>query len=449
MKQVISLSLAFLIMFMVPLNNTKAYFNDSVDILAESSLLVNIDNGQILIKKNSDKKMYPASLTKIITAIIVLENVQDIDGTQYTAKSDFLNEFKGINISNAGIKSGETLNVRQLLYAILLQSANEAANILADNVFNDRDEFISKMNERVNELGATNTNFVNAHGLFDENQYTTADDLYILTKHAMTIPVFNEISSSSSFDMPQTNKQPARRFTTTVLMQDRLRGGKYYMNYVKGIKTGSLSESGRCLVTTAKINGSSYMLVILNSPMVDENGTRYPDNKSFVDSINIYEWTKNNLKNITVAETDIAITEINIKLSNKNDFTLLYPADNFFVSIPKNSDESVVQKKITLNEGIKAPLKSGDILGKSEFLIFGDVVGSVDLKVGEDIDISYPLLVIDLIQNAFSSIWTRIIIVAVLIALFIYIYVTIKTNKQNMKRRKIKRSKKYKNIKSL
>ena len=442
MKKKISLILTLIIL--ISTNATVAYaaynINEiGVPIEAESVLLMNTDNGQTLLKKNSDKRMNPASLTKIMTAIVVLEHYKDknIDEETITAKAGLFNEFKGINISNADIRSGEVLTVRQLLYCIMLQSANEAANILADQVGGNTEGFAQIMNDTAKRIGANNTNFVNAHGLYNENHYTTAEDMAIISKHAMTLPGFMDIVSTSTYKIPQTNKHEPRTLTTTVLLQDKTRGAQYYKPYVKGIKTGTLPEAGRCVVTTATKNGVNYLLVVLNAPL---STTASPQNKSFTDTINIYEWAFKNLNSLKVADKNEAITEMPLKLASGKDFLLVYPKDDFLVSVPDGANESAIKKVFEMPEIIKAPIEQGQIIGKCEFVLFDEVVGSVELIANEKIEVSYPLLIMDTIKRGFSSVWAKIVLGIVVVFAGVYLFSMVKAN-QN-KERKIKRSKK-------
>lgn len=431
MKKIILSLTIFILLINFNFKDVKANYKPDINILAESYLLINMDNEQTLLEKDIDKKMYPASLTKIMTAIIVLENVNDIDQTTFTATQGLFDEFFGLDISNADIRIGETLTVRQLLYASLLQSANEAANILAYNVGDKNiDKFVKMMNNKAKEIGANNTNYVNPHGLFSENQYTTASDLYKITKYALSIPIFKEIVSKSKYPVPQTNKHEPRILSTTLLMQDKNNGGKYYRSYIKGVKTGTLPEAGRCLVTSAEINKSNYICIVLNSPLKDAAGKPYQDNMSFIDSINMYEWLQSSLKTEKVAETDKAITETNIQLSKNKDHVLLYPDKNFSLLIPKDSNESVIKKNIILNENLKAPIKSGQIIGKCQFLLFDKVLGEVNLISSENIDVSYVLLIADIIKRALSSIWAKIISILIIFSIALYIITMIKTNKK-------------------
>ena len=158
-----------------------------------------------------------------------------------------------------------------LLHGLMIRSGNDASLVLADYVCNgDINQFVEMMNQKAQELGCQDTHFTNPHGLHDENHYTTARDLYLITKYAMTLPNFMEISSKVSYVLPATNKQETRRITTTNHLINQNAEGNYYYMYAKGIKTGAHDQAGYCLVSTAIRNGYSYMCVALGAPSVDE-----------------------------------------------------------------------------------------------------------------------------------------------------------------------------------
>lgn len=176
----------------------------SLGIEAESCILIDSRTGQVLYSQNADKSgIYPASTTKIMTAIVALENA-DLDHVM-TASQAAINDI-GEGGMNIGIMAGEKICFIDLLNAMLVCSANEAANIIAENVASSREEFISMMNKRATELGALNTNFVNTCGIHNSKHYTTARDMAIIARHAMTIPTFREIVKKDHYDMPITNK---------------------------------------------------------------------------------------------------------------------------------------------------------------------------------------------------------------------------------------------------
>ena len=201
-KKTISLLLVILL-FWAPVYSCSASATEislGVDVTAEAAYIVNTNTGRVVYQKNATKQMYPASCTKIMTAALALEMCPDPMNTIVTVPNGVWNEFDGINISNAGLAGSEEMTMYDLICCMLLQSANEAASTVAH--FYGRDDFISKMNMKARYLGCTGTNFVNPHGLYNAEHYTTAEDLYKITEWAMTVPYFMEIASMARYTLP-------------------------------------------------------------------------------------------------------------------------------------------------------------------------------------------------------------------------------------------------------
>ncbi|MDF2567049.1 MAG: D-alanyl-D-alanine carboxypeptidase, partial [Oscillospiraceae bacterium] len=294
---------ACLAVFSIFLSSIPAYaaFTPTHPVNSQAAYMVNTDTGTVIYEKNADKRMYPASLTKIMTAIIAMEQTKDLDKTVVTAPSYIFDELYGQNASNADIRQGEKVTMRDLLYACILPSACEAGSIIADYIGKGSiPDFTAMMNEKAKELGATGTNFVNAHGLFDASQYTTAKDMYLITKYAMSVPGFLEIAGTYKHTMKATNKHSEKRniYHTNLLLKNN-GTNPYYYPYAKGIKTGTLDESGRNLISIASKDGYNYLLVTLGAPMSDPSGKILCYN----DAINLYEWAFSRFKVKAILKT--------------------------------------------------------------------------------------------------------------------------------------------------
>ena len=194
--------------------------------------------------------------------------------------------------------TNEKVNYNDLLYALLLPSACEAANIIAYNLGNGNiNEFVKMMNDKAAELGCNDTTFANAHGLHDENQLTTASDMSKIVQYAMTLPKFMEIASTTQYTLEPTEVHKTGTFlkhTNAMLQKD----SQYYYKYAMGIKTGTLDEAGRCLVSTAEKDGVKYLVVSMNAPMTDNDGNSVFYN--CVDHTTLYEWAFNKLVNTKI-----------------------------------------------------------------------------------------------------------------------------------------------------
>ena len=192
-KKLFCVLLCLTFSFLIILPSASAYTPTNFDIDAEGALLINTDTGNIIYTKNADKRLYPASLTKLMTALVLYENTEDIDSETITVSQYAINSLQGTDSSVGGLKVGEVLTVRQMLYVLLLSSANDGANAIAEHVSGSIEDFCKKMNDKAAALGMTNTHYVNAHGLHDDEHYTTVNDMYKLTTAFLAVDILRDI----------------------------------------------------------------------------------------------------------------------------------------------------------------------------------------------------------------------------------------------------------------
>lgn len=431
------LSIFVLISFISSFKINAVSFTPNSEIYSEAVYLKNLDTGEVIYQKNADKKEYPASLTKIMTAILVLENVDDIDNTMVTAPPYVFDELYKTGASTADFRPNETASVKDLMYGMILQSACEAASILADYVGGGSvSKFVQMMNDKAKSLGATSTNFTNPHGLFDENQYTTAHDMAIITEYAMSLSRFNEIADTKTYTIGPSNKHTEPRTVShTNLMLDKVKGGEYYYPYVKGIKTGTLDEAGRCLVSSASKDGYNYLLVTLNAPLKDADGNNKYYN--FMDAITLYEWAFKYFKNTVLLQSSEEVGEVPVRFSSGNDYVLVCPKDSFSALWPSTLDTSAIQRVINLEQEVDAPVKKGDKLGTMELKLSGETLFKVDLVAKDGVERSELEYNLYLAKQFISSTWFKAT-VALIVALII-LYLIIHGISSKKKRRKIKK----------
>ena len=273
-----------------------ATYTPDVSLYSKAYMLINLDDNSypVVAEKNQNEKMYPASLTKIVTAMVTIENVDDLQ-QEVTVSKEAFDILLGTGAQVAGLKVGDTLTVEQLLYLTMVHSACDATEVLAEFVGGTRAAFVQKMNEYVKSLGCENTNFVNPDGLHDENHYTTAADMAKIALAAIHNPTFTKIADTVEYEYN------GQKFYHTNLM---LRKGfvSYYYKYAKGIKTGSTEEAGYCVVTTASKDGYNYLAVVLGAPVIDYNKDGYVEKCSFIDAATLFDWAFSQLKYSTVLE---------------------------------------------------------------------------------------------------------------------------------------------------
>ena len=408
---------------------------------ADVVLLVNTDSETVIFNKNADKKTAPASITKIVTCMLVLENCEDLT-TPLTCKRECLDGLYAQNAATIGILPGETLTVHDLLYALMLPSAADAANILADYIGGGIDNFVVMMNEFVKKLGCEDTNFINAHGL-DEGggNITTANDLYKITKYALQNPTFKEITGTLRYQIAPTEKYPYVRYlnNTNKMMNPAYKD--YYNKYISGVKTGTTAEAGRCVVSTASKNGYNYMLIVMNAPQYDIDGDNVEENVAFTESKKIYEWAFENIVLTKVTDITDVVTVVDVKYNWKVDHLRLLPAKEMSALVPSGTESgSLVVRPIESEtpKVVKAPIEKGDVLGKAEILYGEDIVATVDLVAGESINRSVILWILDGIKTILSSTVFKILFALIIVLVIIYIFLIIRRNRIRAKRKKIR-----------
>ena len=348
------------------LSNTIYVFgatNDSNEpnLISRAAILIDNKSDKILYSKNMNEKMFPASTTKIVTAIIVLEHcsLNETVTASYDAISSIPNGYVTANIDG-----GEELTVEELLELLLVHSANDAANVLAEYVGGSIDSFVSMMNTKVNELGLNNTHFTNTYGLQNENHYTSAYDLSIIMKYCLKNDTFRKIAGSASCSIPATNKSEARSYSSTneLIIPDN----SNYYSFVTVGKTGFTTEAGECLVSCAYKNNMELICVVLGGSTVNNISTRFSESKT------LYEYGFNNFSIKNISNTGDIITEVDVNNATYDTKSLNLAFSSSINVLVNNSDKNTnYTPEIKLNSDISAPITQGDILGKATYSIDG------------------------------------------------------------------------------
>ncbi len=404
----------------------------------KAAIVVDGDWDEVLYSFNAEERMYPASITKIMTSLLVMEAIADgrlsLD-QQVTASETAVVLPEGS--STAGIKAGEVLTVEELLYCDLVASANEACNILAETVGGTIPDFVVMMNDKAQELGMKNTHFVNPHGLHDEDHYTTALDITIMARAAMEYETFREIVSTTLHTVPATNLSPERVLhTTNYLLSSAIIPGYTYSKAI-GIKTGSTTPAGQCLASAAQDgDGRTYYCVVLGAETVEnEDGsrTRY----SFAESKRLLEWAFENYRHITLLdETNAgAIREIPVTLSDKGDHVTVQPVGSIEATMPRDYDPARAELRMALPESVEAPVKQGDKLGTVTFVYDGREYGTLDMAAAFDVERSELQYQLKTWRDILDQWWVKAAIVGVaVLALLIVIVVAVAARRGRRRR---------------
>jgi len=406
----------FAIAFLLILLTNSISFADSLNISSESAILIDAETGQVLYEKNPHKKLHPASTTKILTGILTIENANLDDIV--TVDEEVVYMTKGAHIA---LEAGEQLTVKDLLYALLIESANDAALALAKHISGSVEEFAKLMNEKAKELGAVESNFVNPNGLSVENHLTTAYDLSLIAKYAMKNETFREIVSNYTYTIPPTNKKNQERIlwssnkllysNDTITVDGKTVRIKY--EGITGVKTGYTQEAGNCLVASAQRGNESLIAVALKS------------NNIYSDIHKLLDYGFDNFEKVNIAPMDQFVD--NIKVDNG---TIPVVAgilgEELSRTIPVNSFDKI-SKKVTINDNITAPIEKGDVLGKVEYFLEDKYLGTVNIVSTLDIDeIPSPTFFEKLLSK-----WYLILLFG-----FILIRFLIVLNKKNKRRKR-------------
>lgn len=449
-KRITAAVLACILLFVsLATSASAATFTSDVETVSQAIYLLNLDTDILVYEKNSNEKLYPASTTKIMTYIVTVENVKDIKNTKVIVDKDILDELAGTGSSLSGLENfvGQAVTVYDLLNCLMIKSGNDAALLLASFVGDGSVQtFVDMMNDKAKELGCKDTHFMNPHGLHNEEHYTTAKDLATITKYAQTLPEFNEICNTVSTYLSVDAEKEYPLITTNYLIDEK-RGGDYYYEYAKGIKTGTTDEAGYCLVSTAANGGYTYLCVALGAPSVDEYGNEVEDNGAMRDSVAMYKWAFKNLQLKSVIDEQTPVCEIPIELAWNQDTVQLVPQGSFSTIMPADIENSSIDIVTDIPESLTAPVIEGNIIGTATISYANQELTKVNLIAAETVERSKILFFLDSAKKILKSQWMILAIAIVIVLFIIYAVITLIYNNKKNKNKQMKNKKKRKSSK--
>lgn len=344
---------------------------------APVALLMDMGTGKILYEKNARQKMYPASTTKIMTAILALENRSLTDTATVSYNAIFT---VPVGYSNANLQLDEVLTMEQLLYVLLIPSANDAANVIAEDIAGSVESFASMMNTKAREIGCENTHFVNANGVHNEDHYSTAYDLALIGRYAMQNETFRKFVSTVRYTLPVTNKyDKANRVFLTTNRLVNPKSGQYYESCT-GIKTGYTDAAKNCIVASAKKDDMELVCVIMGA------GSDLTTNTNkFDDCMTLFDYGFGNYKYETLCKANDVFKVITPRNASKDTKNLNVLYENNINALMKTDDSSVnFSPEVELDKKLKAPITKGSVIGKVSYTIDG-INYTTNLIAGQDI----------------------------------------------------------------
>ena len=333
--------------------------------------LIELKSNTIIYSKELDMKRYPASLTKIMTCMLAIEhgNLRDVLTVSSTALEN-LSEFG----SSAGLVEGEELTLENMLYCIMLWSANEGCNVIGEYVSGDVASFVALMNETAKALGMENTHFANTHGLHDENHYTTVRDLTILTRWAWQNETFRRFATATTHVVPATNKSESRTLHTTNYLTATDVDSRYYYSLASGIKTGFTTPAGGCLVSTATDGDAEYLSIVMGCDLISN-----AEDMRFIETRRLFRHAFDTYSFVQVLANTTMLGQPEVKNAKGRENVVVHAKDDAIVLLPKEYNKEDILIKLTYQGELTAPLKAGETVGSVSIVYQGVELAVSDL----------------------------------------------------------------------
>lgn len=335
--------------------------DDDFSIRAKATALIELNSHSIVYAQNLDLQLYPASLTKIMTCMLSLEhgNLDDILTVSSTALQN-LSEYG----STAGLMEGEQISLRELLYCIMVSSANEGCNVAAEYIAGSTEAFVAMMNEKAAALGMHGTHFANTHGLHDSEHYTTVRDLAVLATWAWQNPQFREFATTTVHTVPATNKSAERILTTTNYLTSTDTLGRYYYDKASGVKTGFTTPAGGCLISTATDGDLSFLSVICGCEILIDNDGKDLDMR-FVETKKLLEYGFETFHYVQVLTDTAMLGQPVVLYAKGRKNVVVHAKDNATVLLPRYCAPEDISIKLQYDSAspLEAPLAEGQRVG--------------------------------------------------------------------------------------
>jgi len=396
---------------------------------AESAIVIDAKSGDAIFAMNSDRKVFPAGTSNIMTAMIVLESTKLTDICT-------VSEAALANVSydqpQLGMLPGETFTVEQLLYAIIMNSNNDAANTLALTVCGTLEDFVQKMNDKAVELGMTGTHFANPTGWHDENHYTTAADMAKLAQYAMKNPTFREIVLTQKYVFPASNmRSKEKTILSTNHLVSRYKYPYHYYPNATGIKSGNSTNAGYCLVASAEKGQLSLISVVMNCPNENANEGAY----SFTDTKAMFDYVLKNYQTVELAKQGDVIHDSKVKEAKDSTRLALTVDSDLYTTMKSSVDPKNVECDVEITKDAVAPIVQGDIFGTVTYSYNGKVLKTANLVAANEVKRDFILHIINLI---FGFIFNPFVIIIAILAVAFYLRLrAIKNRKRKIRQSKL------------
>lgn len=400
---------------------------------AAAAYLYNFENDRVLFEYNSNERVYPASTVKIMTAIVIFDIFGDSLDTKITVTRDMLDEVSGNRI---GFSEGEIVTYEQMLYCMLVNSANDAAIILAHGAAGSTEKFVELMNEKAAWIGAYSTYYTNPTGMHNDAMITTAKDTATIAKYAYEIPKFIEMTSTPKYVMEATNTSDYRNIYNRNCMISKYYSVDYYYSRALGINAGATTQGGYALCGIAEDAeaGLTYLALVLGAESVD--GVLY----NYINVKNMFDWAFASYGYTTVLSSKQMICEIEVKLSSALDHVTLTPMNDISVYLPVsvNPKTDIRYSYNTYADSLDAPVEAGSKVGTITALLGDEILGSCPLITTTGVARSEFLYFLSSIKNFSEGRFFRATAVSIIVLSVLCVII-----KAGWREKKLRRSSDY------
>lgn len=429
------LTAAVVMALLCPLS--AAALQDMPALDAPSILLLHLDSDTVIYSKNATQQRAPSSLVKVMTALVALEHIPDLS-MDLTVSETAVSNLTGL--ATAGLRAGEIMSAENLLYCLLLPSAGDAANVLAEAVTGDVESFVELMNQKAQQLGMTNTNFTNPHGRDDDRQLTTATDMALLAKVAIKNQTIATICKTQYKRIAKTNLSNGDRYyfsnnALVISSAERRKTEDYYFAPAIGMMSGTSNAAGYNLMAIASKSDFQLVCIVLGASRDTESGEKH----HYTDAISLFQWCYDNLSYTTLLKSLEPVHEIDVALSNAKDAMTLVAQEEYRAVIPGEIKKEELERSYVLTEQLEAPVKKGDVLGKVIFSHNGIEYGSAPLVAQSDADRSQLLFALDRITRFMQGRWFKITAFTVVVLVILYAILAYQINKKRSRSHRNKR----------
>ncbi len=420
MKKYRALSTFLLLATLASLLPLPAAALDQPVLYCNNAVLLDANYSEVLYDHHAYDKAWPASTTKVMTALLVmeaLENGQLSPTTPLTAGPTRMQDIPaGKGYAVADLREGEVLTVEELLYCLLLPSHADAANVLAVAVDGSIEDFVEHMNRRAGELGCKGTHFTNTAGMHNENHYSTAYDLALIFQAALEHDLFRDIIGTAVHTVPATNLSGERTFYNSNGLISTWNYSGYVYDKCIGGKTGNTDEAGRCLVAAAEDGDTLLISVVLGSGPVEVPGVADLKQGQLLSSSNLLKWGFKSFHRVTITEDSQPVAKVAVSMSRQADEVNVKPQGSITRTLPRDMDLDAIEKQITLfPQPVEAPVYEGQVLGTMKLSYEGEVYGVLDLVAVTTVERSDLLYKKERFVSFFQGAGVQIALAAVLL----------------------------------